>query len=58
VTRSENLELATYCLRVTMSGREEIIRDAQKIAAIRAWFDSRSDLWVVTVLDARGQGRR
>jgi hypothetical protein len=48
----ENLQLATDCLKLTIHGREEIVRDAQKIAAARAWFDSRSDLWVENFLNA------
>src|SRR4051812_28697276 len=51
----ENLELATDCLKVTVHGRDEIVRDAQKIAAARAWFDSRSDLWVENFLNAPDQ---
>jgi len=57
VTKSENLGLATDCLKVTTSGREEIIRDAQKIAAVRAWLDSRSDLWVENFLNAPDQNK-
>lgn len=57
VTKSENLQLATDCLKVTIFGREEIIRDAQKIAAVRAWLDSRSDLWVENFLNAPDQGK-
>jgi hypothetical protein len=55
VTKSENLGLATDCLKVTISGRDQAIRDIQKIAAIRAWFDSRSDLWVENFLNAPDQ---
>jgi hypothetical protein len=50
------LQLATDCLKVTISGREEIIRDAQKIAAIRAWLDSRSDLWLENFLNGPDEG--
>ena len=57
VTKSENLRLATDCLKVTVSGREDIIRDAQTIAAVRAWLDSRSDLWVENFLNAPDQGK-
>jgi hypothetical protein len=51
----ENLEVATDCLKVTIHGREEIVRDAQKIAAARTWLDSRSDLWVENFLNAPDQ---
>lgn len=57
VTKSENLGLATDCLKVTISGGEEIVRDAQKIAAVRAWLDSRSDLWVENFLHAPDQNK-
>ncbi|MEO8681810.1 MAG: hypothetical protein ABI665_22380 [Vicinamibacterales bacterium] len=57
VTKSEDLQLATDCLKVTIFGREEIIQDAQKIAAVRAWLDSRSDLWVENFLHAPDQGK-
>jgi hypothetical protein len=57
VTKSENLQLATDCLKVSIFGREEIIRDAQKIAVVRAWLDSRSDLWVENFLNAPDQGK-
>ena len=57
VTKSENLQLATDCLKVTIFGRDEIIRDAQKIGAVRAWLDSRSDLWVENFLNAPDQGK-
>jgi hypothetical protein len=36
--KSENLQLATDCLRVTILGQEEIVRNVQKIAAARAWL--------------------
>lgn len=39
-----------------MAGREEIIRDAQTIAAVREWLDARSDLWVENFLNAPDQG--
>jgi len=54
--KSENLRLATDCLKVTMFGREDIIRDTQKIATARAWLDARSDLWVENFLNAPEQG--
>ena len=57
VTKSENLGLATDCLKVTISGREDIIRDADKIAAVRAWLDSRSDLWIENFLNPPDQGK-
>jgi hypothetical protein len=57
VTKPENLQLATDCLEVTIVGREEIIRDAQKITTIRAWLDSRSELWVENFLNAPDQGK-
>ena len=53
---SGTLQLATDCLKITIFGREESMRDAQKIAAIRAWLDARSDLWVENILNARDQG--
>jgi hypothetical protein len=53
--KSENLGLATDCLKVTMLGREDIIRDTQKIATARAWLDARSDLWVENFLNAPEQ---
>jgi hypothetical protein len=56
-TKSEDLGLATDCLKVTVSGREETIGDAQKIAAVRAWLDSRSDLWVENILNAPNQNK-
>jgi hypothetical protein len=56
--KSENLLLATDCLKVTTLGREEIVRSAQKIAAARAWLDSRSDLWVENFLNAPDQDSR
>jgi hypothetical protein len=55
--KSKNLQLATDCLQVTIFGREEIIRDAQKIMAVRAWLDSRSDLWAENVLNAPDRGK-
>jgi len=54
--KSENLQLATDCLKVTILGREEIVRNVQKIAAARAWLDSHSDLWVENFLNAPDQG--
>ena len=57
VTKSENLGLATDCLKVTTSGREGIVRDPRKIAAVRAWLDSRSDLWVENFLNAPDQNK-
>ena len=48
-------ELATDCLKVTILGREEIVRDPQKIAAARGWLESRSDLWVENFLNAPDQ---
>jgi hypothetical protein len=54
--KSENLGLATDCLKVTMFGREDIIRDASKIATARAWLDARSDLWLENILSAPEQG--
>jgi len=56
VTKSENLQMDTDCLKATIFGRDEIIRDAQKIAAVRAWLDSRSELWVENFLNAPHQG--
>jgi hypothetical protein len=53
--KSENLPLATDCLRVTILGQEEIVRNVHKIAAVRAWLDSRSDLWVENFLNAPDQ---
>ena len=50
--KSENLQMATDCLKVTIFEREEIIRDAPTIAAVRVWLDSRSDLWVENILNA------
>jgi hypothetical protein len=49
--KSENLGLATDCLKVTMFGGEDIIRDTQKIATARAWLDARSDLWLENILN-------
>jgi len=40
---------------VTIVGREEIVRNVQKIAAARVWLDSRSDLWVENFLNAPDQ---
>ncbi len=57
MTKSQHLQLATDCLNVTIFGREELIRDAQTIAALRAWLDSRSDLWIENVLNAPDQGK-
>jgi hypothetical protein len=45
-----------HCLKVTIFGREEIIQDAQKIAATGSWLDSRSDLWVENFLTTADQG--
>ena len=42
--------MAKDCLKATIFGREEILRDAQKVAAVRAWFDSRSDLWIENII--------
>src|SRR5215471_17412301 len=56
--KSENLLLATDCLKVRVQGREEIVRSPQKIAAARAWFDSRSDLWIENFLNARDQNEQ
>ena len=56
MTKSEDLQLDTDCLKVTMTGREEIMRDTQKIAAVRAWLDSRSELWLENFLHAPDQG--
>ena len=56
LVESENLLLATDCLKVTLFGREDAIRGAQKIKAIRGWLDSRSDLWVENFLHAPDQG--
>jgi hypothetical protein len=39
LVESENLLLATDCLKVTLFGREDVIRDAQKIEAVRRWLD-------------------
>jgi hypothetical protein len=57
VTKSENLQLATDCLRVTIFGREEIVRGAQKTAAVREWFDARSDLWIENLVNPPDQGK-
>ena len=46
---------ATDCLDVTIRGREAIVRDTHKIASVRAWFDSRSGLWVENFLSAPDQ---
>jgi hypothetical protein len=48
--KSENLGMATDCLKVAAGGRETIVRDSLRIAAIRAWFDSRADLWRENIL--------
>jgi hypothetical protein len=56
LVESENLLLATDCLKVTLFGREDVIRNAQKIKAVRGWLDSRSDLWVENFLHAPDQG--
>lgn len=53
--RSENLELVTDCLNVTVLGREATIRDAQTVAAVRAWLDARSNLWSENFLQAPDQ---
>jgi hypothetical protein len=50
----ENSMLATDCFKVTIFGQEEIVRDAQKIAAARAWFDARSDLWTENLISLAG----
>jgi hypothetical protein len=51
VTKSENLQMDTDGLKETIIDREETIRDAQKIAAVRTWLDSRSELWVENFLN-------
>ena len=53
--KSEHLRVAT-CLKVTVLGREQIVGDNQKIAAVRAWLDARSDLWIENFINAPEQG--
>ena len=48
--KSENIGLAKDCLKATIFGREEMLLDAQKVRAVRAWFDSRSDLWLENII--------
>jgi hypothetical protein len=47
---SDSLLLRTDCLNVTILGQETILRDSEKIAAVGAWLDSRSDRWVENFL--------
>ena len=56
--KSDTLQLATDCLEATILGQEQIIRDTQKIAAVRAWLDSRSDLWIENLLNAPDEDER
>jgi hypothetical protein len=48
--KSENVGLATDCLKAVVQGREATVRDQRRITAIRAWFDSRTDLWIENIL--------
>ncbi len=49
-TTSADLLRVTDCLKVTVAGHEQVIRDERTIAAIRAWLEARSDLWAENFL--------
>jgi hypothetical protein len=50
VVSSEQLGFRTSCLIVRRQGRSYTITDQQRITAIRAWIDERSDLWLENIL--------
>lgn len=54
---STSLGLAQDCLEVKIDGTPTIVREPERIAAIRAWFDSRSDLWIENLFNSAGRGR-
>jgi hypothetical protein len=46
----------TNCLAVTVIENEVVIRDVERIAAIRAWLDARSDGWQENFLSPPDRG--